>query len=309
MEIKYKSIFKNEMNDYIAYEKSMNFKIISTKKLKNLDMYFVKIKKNDKTITEVDFKNYIYNYSSNLNEYEKYSILLKFSKFLIRFGNTNVFFEEIKFDNLTFYEPYIYSDLEIKKILYIIDNQEYKNKYLKNSYPVIFRLLIATGMRISEILNLKYKDIDLDNDSIDINLSKEYISRRIYISKTMKKVIIKYLKIFNFKNNDKLFNTDEHSVLKVFKKVVNTLGIKASKIRLHDLRHTMATKAYINLINKNIEPEEALLYLQIYMGHSDVPSTEYYLHMTDNMQNKIKNKMKQYSPNLFPRVGRGRCNE
>lgn len=309
MEMKYNSIFKNEMHNYISYEKSMNFKNISTKKLKDLDMYFVKTKKNEKTITEDNFNDYIYSYSSKLSEYEKYSILLRFSKFLIRFGNTNVFFEEIHFDDSSNYEPYIYSDSEINKILHIIDNQEYKNNNSKYIYPVIFRLLISTGMRISEVLNLKYKNIDLNNDSIDIILSKEHISRKIYISKSMKKTMEKYLNLFNFKDNDKLFNTSEYKVLKMFKNILNTLSIKPLKVRLHDLRHTMATKAYINLINKNIEPEEALLYLQIYMGHSTIPSTEYYLHMTDNMQNDIKNKMKQYSPDLFPKVKRGKCNE
>ncbi len=309
MEIKYNSIFKKEMYNYIAYEKAINLKKSSIRKLKDLDTYFVKIKKKEKSITEENFNNYIYGYSSKLSGYEKYSIIIRFAKFLIRFGNTNIFFEEIQFDNLSYYDPYIYSDLEIKKILNIIDNQEYKEKNLKFIYPVIFRLLIATGMRISEVLNLKYKDIDLENEAIDIILSKEHISRRIYISKSMKKAIKKYLNLFHFKDNDKIFNTSEYKVLKVFKGAVNTLGIKILKIRLHDLRHTMATKAYINLINKNIEPEEALLYLKIYLGHIEISSTEYYLHMTENMQNDIKNKMKQYSPNLFPKVKEGKCNE
>lgn len=310
MELKYKSIFKDDINRLIMYENAMNFKNTSKIDLYDLDNYFIHIKKNKKTLTEDEFKNYIYDYKfSKLSEYKRYLIILKFSKFLIRFGNTNIFFEEIKFNNTSNFEPHIYNELEMKKILLNIDKRKYYNVNFKYVYPVLFRLLFSTGMRISEALSLKYKDIDLDDDSINIILSKENISRKIYISDSMKNVFVKFFNLMSFENDDILFKTTQVNALYVFKQVVNDVNIKANEIRVHDIRHSFAVMSLEKMIKNNIEPEEALLYLEKYMGHSNILSTEYYLHMTDNMKKDIINTMKNYMPDLYPDIKEGVDNE
>ena len=188
------------------------------------------------------------------------------------------------------------------KILSIIDKRQYWNKNFYYEYPVLFRLLYSTGLRISEALNIKFNDIDLTNSSINITLSKENISRKIYFSNSMKKVITKYFKIMNFKNNQYIFTTTKQNALIVFKSVVKELGIKANSTRLHDLRHSFSVTAFEKMINENIEPEEALLCLEKFMGHSSISSTEYYLHMTDNMKKEIIDTMEKQQPNLYPKI-------
>mgnify|MGYP002860640110 FL=1 len=306
MEIKYKSVFKNSIKDLILYEKAMNFKHNDKLYLHDLDNYFLYINKKNKNITEEDFNNYIYNFEgSSIDTHKRYLIILKFCKFLIRFGNTNIFYEEINFDNNNSFQPHIYSEDEMKKILLVIDNRNYGNNNFSYEYPVLFRLLYSTGLRISEALNIKYNDIDLDDNSINITLSKENISRKIYFSNSMKKVIIKYFKVINFNENDYIFTTTKANALLVFKNVVKKLDIKLSRIRLHDLRHSFSVTAFDKLIKKNIEPEEALLYLEKFMGHSNISSTEYYLHMTDKMKQEITDTMKKQYPDLYPKIKDG----
>lgn len=262
--------------------------------------------KKTKTITEKDFNNYIYQCGdSTINTKKRYLTILKFCKFLIRFGNTNIFFEEINFDNKNVFEPHIYTVDEIGKILSYIDAKKYKKKKFCYEYPVLFRLLYSTGLRISEALNIKFKDVNLDNDSIDIILSKENISRRIYISASMKKVMIKYFKLINFHDNDYIFETSEYNALLLFKESVRQANLKIDRIRLHDLRHSFLVTAFDNMVKNNIEPEEALLYLEKYVGHSSILSTEYYLHMTDNMKKEIIDTMKNNNPNLYPKIKAG----
>ena len=306
MEIKYKSVFKNDIKDIILYEKAMNFKHSNKFYLYDLDNYFLSVNKKNKNITEEDFNNYIYNFkSSTINTHERYLIMLKFCKFLIRFGNTNIFYEEINFDNNSLFQPHIYTEEEMKKILLAIDKRKYGNHKFSYEYPVLFRLLYSTGLRISEALNIKYNNIDLDDNSINIILSKENISRKIYFSKSMKKVIIKYFKIMNFNDDDYIFTTTKQNALLVFKNIVKRMDIKTDSIRLHDLRHSFSVIAFDKLVKKNIEPEEALLYLEKFMGHSNISSTEYYLHMTDKMKQEIIDIMKIQHPDLYPKIKDG----
>ncbi len=310
MEIKYKSIFEEEMNNMILYEISMNFKNNNKIKLYDLDFYFIHINKKDKSITKQDFNNYIYNFSnSNLNMHKRYLIILSFCKFLLRFGNTNVFYEEINFENNSLFKPHIYTKKEMNKFFSIIDNKTFKKTNFNFEYPVLFRLLYSTGMRISEALNLKFSDIDLNDNVVNIIVSKENISRKIYISNSMKKVFMKYFQIMQFNANNYIFTTTKGNALYVFKKVVNSTNIPTNSIRLHDLRHSFAVTAFDKMIRMNIEPEEALLYLEKYLGHSSISSTEYYLHMTDNMQNEIISNMNKKFPNLYPNIKAGEIND
>ena len=59
------------------------------------------------------------------------------------------------------------------------------------------------------------------------------------------------------------------------------------------------------MIKKNIEPEEVLIYLEKFMGHSTISSTEYYLHMTENMKSEVTNTMKQYASDIYPKIKDG----
>ncbi len=309
MEIKFKSVFKKDINNMLLYEQAMNFKYSDKLNLYDLDNYFISINKKTKDINEEDYYNYIYNYNnSNINNYQRYLIIIKFCKYLIRFGNTNIFFEEIKFKDNVLYQPHIYSKEEIEKIFNLIDNKKYKNTRFNFEYPVLFRLLYSTGLRISEALNIKFNDVDLSDNSINILLSKENISRKIYFSNTMKKVLNKYFKLIDFKNNDYLFTTTKENSQLTFRNIVNELNIKTISIRQHDLRHTFAVESFNKLIKMDIEPEEALLYLEKYLGHSNISSTEYYLHMTNNMKKEIIKTMKNYKPDLYPKV-KGGINE
>ena len=306
MELKYKSIFKDDIHDMLLYEKAMNFKRGNKIALYDLDCYFSKINKRSKNITEDEFDFYIYKYNeSTLNTYQKYLIILKFCKFLIRFGNTNVFYREITFNNDSSFNPHIYTEEEMKTILVKIDTKKYSNKVFSYEYPVLFRLLYSTGLRISEALNIKFKDVDLNNNSINIMLSKENISRKIYFSVSMKKVLIKYFNIINFDNDEYIFTTTKENALSVFKNIVKRLNIETNSIRLHDLRHSFSTIAFDKMIKKNIEPEEVLIYLEKFMGHSTISSTEYYLHMTENKKSEVTNTMKQYASDIYPKIKDG----
>lgn len=126
-------------------------------------------------------------------------------------------------------------------------------------------ILIYTGLRISEFLNLENKDIDLLNKIVYIKDSKTRAGiRKIPISdKIIELFKTKYStkKYFHYNNNKR---ENYQSFLKGFRNVLNSLGI--SEHRIHDTRHTFAT-----LLSDNDANETSIIKL---IGHSDYKTTQ-----------------------------------
>lgn len=136
-----------------------------------------------------------------------------------------------------------------------------------NEFVYTILILIYTGMRISEFLDLKNKDIDLENKTIKIVNSKTTAGMRI---------IPIFSKIFNlFKNN--MFLGREYFIKGVrnermsysayksnFEKTLSELGLQEHTI--HDTRHTFAT--ILNNSNANSTSITKLI------GHKNFATTE-----------------------------------
>jgi len=79
--------------------------------------------------------------------------------------------------------PYVFSDEEIRRLFHAIDTQplsEMSNRALVD--PVLFRVLYATGMRISEALNLQLRDVDPARATLEVRDSKNRESRVVPIT-------------------------------------------------------------------------------------------------------------------------------
>ncbi len=79
--------------------------------------------------------------------------------------------------------PYVFSDEEICRLFDTIDTQplsEMSNRALVD--PVLFRVLYATGMRISEALNLQLRDVDPARATLEVRDSKNRESRVVPIT-------------------------------------------------------------------------------------------------------------------------------
>lgn len=152
-----------------------------------------------------------------------------------------------------------------EEINILFDNVNSKKKYINLSFVVL--ILIYTGLRISEFLNLKVSDIDLKNRTINVFKSKTKNGiRSIPISN-------KVIKLFNdnINYNQEYFyysnkNTKVHYATfeKQFGKMLKLLELQEHTI--HDTRHTFAT--LLNNANANSTSITKLI------GHSDFSITE-----------------------------------
>ncbi len=149
---------------------------------------------------------------------------------------------------------------------------------------VIISLLIETGLRASELLSIKWGDVDLEAREIYVRSTKYGEERVVFIGDLSKKALEAW-KARADGNDDRVVPITYTALYKRLKKLALRAGIDPRRIRPHVLRHTFATEA----LKKGLP----LPALQRILGHRDIKTTQIYLHM---VKDDIKNMyMKIYS--------------
>ena len=156
------------------------------------------------------------------------------------------------------------------------DDYEYRNR-------LILEMLFATGLRVSELSNIKIKDIDFSEREIKI-MGKGSKERIVFYNKECAIVLDSYLKecrskLLNGKDSEYLFinhlgdKLTDRGIRLIIDKIVKKSCIK-SKVSPHTFRHTFATM----LLNEgcNIKSVQELL------GHSSLGTTGIYTHLTND---------------------------
>lgn len=154
---------------------------------------------------------------------------------------------------------------------------------------VILELFYATGMRLSELVNLKDTDIDLGNETIKV-LGKRNKERLIPFGHSVKEMFVLYLAEKQRFDSPYLFLTDKGK--QIYSRMVHRIvtGILARVTTLdkkspHVLRHTFAT----HLLNNGAE----LNAVKELLGHANLSATQIYTH---NTIEKLKKVYKQAHP-------------
>lgn len=153
---------------------------------------------------------------------------------------------------------------------------------------LIVELLYATGIRVSELVNIKLNDIDYTEKSIRI-LGKGNKERIVYYGEYAKCALEDYLnnarnELLKSNKCDYLFINNKHSKLTTrgVEKIIDTIIEKSSikhKISPHTLRHTFAT----HLLNEGAD----LRSVQTLLGHSSISTTGIYTHVSlDRLRNE-----------------------
>jgi len=117
-------------------------------------------------------------YEKNSTAIRKSSIIRSFGRYLVAvLRNKDVYIVPtlVKRGQKTFV-PYVFTHDEIARLLHEVRNYQPKQEYTRtpnmvNSMSCIFTMLYCTGMRISEVTNLKTREVDLEQRIIHINTS------------------------------------------------------------------------------------------------------------------------------------------
>lgn len=156
------------------------------------------------------------------------------------------------------------------------------NIYLQRNY-IMFRVLLETGLRLSEMLHLKVYDFDFKTNTILVKKTKTNLERYVFFSNETKDLLNKYIVSARLEYNIFIdFITgnilETYSVESICTRLRKRLQIKKS-INPHKWRHTFATN--FNRRNGNMEVLRQIL------GHTSLKTTQKYLHVNvDDLRNE-----------------------
>jgi integrase/recombinase XerC len=173
-------------------------------------------------------------------------------------------------------------DVLLDSIEFGIDFEGQRNK-------LMMELFYATGMRLSEMINLKQVNVSLSSQQLKV-LGKRNKERIIPFNNELKRLLEAYLTQEEVKNKEYLFITKTGKKLyeKFVYRVVNkylSLVTSIQKKSPHVLRHTFATHMLNNGADLNAIKE--------LLGHANLSATQVYTH---NTVEKLKNVHKQAHP-------------
>lgn len=281
----------NKYLDYLKFERKLSKNTILSYKndLNDLYLYFNEdiINNNDSEMTK-----YIYSLKElNARSLAHHiTVINSFYEFLISEEIIQINpCEGIKSPKLPNKLPNYLTEDEVDKLMNI--NLETPYSYRNKA---MFELLYATGLRVSELVSLKFNDIDLNNDFVRV-IGKGSKERIVPVSDLAIKWLSIYLNQYRpiiLKNRDSeyLFISNalkpitRQGFFKIIKQEVKRAGINKD-VSPHVLRHSFAT----HLLNHGAD----LRVIQELLGHSDISTTQIYTHLVNE---KIKKDYEEYHP-------------
>lgn len=175
----------------------------------------------------------------------------------------------------------ILRDKQLREIIYYVKSLPNKNNNLM--YKVLILLLIDTGARIKEILNIKKSNIDLKNQEILLETTKTDIDRYVYFHTDTKEYLKELISLKDNKSQFILFNIDKNrqinydDVRYIMKKI--KFDLNYNKLNSYMFRHTFGTRL--------VENGADLFSVKKIMGHEKITTTQIYIHTSNKHTKKV----------------------
>jgi len=184
---------------------------------------------------------------------------------------------DLKFAKRSHRLPVVLSKNEVNKIINALTNSKHK---------LMLSLAYGSGLRVSEVVSLKVKDIDLKELIIHIKSGKGKKDRITVVPKKIQKDLQKRISEKN--NEEYVFESERggklttHTAQKVFSNALKNSGIKKSAT-FHSLRHSFAT----HLLENGVD----VRYVQELLGHKSIQTTQVYTKVTNPKLKNIKSPL------------------
>lgn len=176
--------------------------------------------------------------------------------------------------------PIVLSREEVQRMFSVCENLKHKS---------ILCLLYSCGLRVSELINLKWSHIDRSRMIINIIAAKGNKDRQVMLSESIIPTLEEYYR--TYKSKEYVLNgwKDEpqytaESVGKVVKKLALLAGIN-KRVYTHLMRHNCFTHMVENGVDINL--------IQRLAGHANVKTTSIYCHISHNLISKIQSPINQ----------------
>ena len=189
--------------------------------------------------------------------------------------------------------PYLFTDEELAALFLQIDSYVCSHDpFRPHLLQTYFRLTYTCGLRPSEGRELKRANVDLKTGEIRIVNTKWHKSRTVVMSDDMLYLAREYsvLRDTAYPNDDYFFPTGGNKPFTAQNMQTRFRAFFAQTkpnipedmlpaVRVYDLRHCFATTVLNKWLDEKRDLNSRLPYLQTYMGHKELASTAYYIHL------------------------------
>ena len=295
---KFKTIKKNFF-EFLEYDKGYSRKTIESydRDIKKFEVYIEEFSINFKQLSKENIFDFHLDLSKSIGP-RSFSRMLSSLRTFYKYLFSEKIINDVVLNSIQTYpspkfKKSVPSFLSEKKIYEVIDKIDLskKNEFIKMRDKAIIMLFFTSGLRLEEMTNLIFRDIDFANNSIKIfgkggkerfskfdNFTKDLIIR--YLKKIKKYPLLKsniHNNLFVDKDNKSLTRDNIQYI------VMNNLkGLSLSSFGPHTLRHSFAT----HLLNKGV----GISAIQSLLGHSKLSSTQIYTHVSLNKLQDTINK-------------------
>lgn len=197
--------------------------------------------------------------------------------------------------------PYIFTKDELERLFTAIDKTAMSaGSPLRHLVmPVLFRLIYACGLRVSEAAKVRTVDVDLSQGVMMIYGTKGDKDRMVGISDSMLKCMVNYRNnpLMGAIESEYFFPApdggyyDSSTLYAYFRKYLFSAGIphkgRGKGPRVHDLRHSFAVHVLNQWSREGKDLYTCIPILRMYLGHSRITATEKYLRLVPEAYNEL----------------------
>jgi len=244
-----------------------------------LKIFFEKsTKDHPKNINETDIKDFLSQFKEVNTQKVYHSSIKKFYDICL---NQKDKFKYIPYAKKNERLPIVLSQEEVQRMFDVCENTKHKT---------MLALLYSTGLRVSELINLKWSHIDRSRMIINVIAAKGNKDRQVMLPETLIPLLTKYYR--EYKSKEYVFNGQfgpqysDNSVNQVMKQLAEKAGIN-KKVHTHLMRHNCFTHMVENGVDINL--------IQRLAGHKSVKTTAIYTHISDNIISKINSPINNIS--------------
>jgi integrase/recombinase XerD len=188
--------------------------------------------------------------------------------------------------------PEFMNESELKRFLDAIDKTPFKSAALRNR--LIVKFIIYTGMRVSEALGLKIRDITKEKDCFTLRVRGKGNKYRIVLIKRslIEKELEEHLEVSPTNSEGLLFynrngaRLTQAYVSRIVEFILIIAGIRKEKNGAHMLRHTFATLLY--------HRRKDIVLVQEALGHASLNTSRIYTHFDSNKLKEAANVTEEF---------------
>lgn len=301
---KWKSKFAVQIKEYLIMKRMSGFKYETEGRMMEMfDQYCFDTGFNGDVLNDELVNNFCYgiHYEKASTRYKKEKILRGLAEYLCSIGYSSYICPVKSAPPKHTCIPYIFSEKELSLFFQAVDScppHPLSNRHIIDR--LMFRMIYGCGLRLSEALNLKLKDIDTIDGTLTILQSKNNKDRKIPMATSLvNRCIILNKEIHLFSDENTYYfksplnrRLDRSTAYRRFREYLWIAGIPHSGHgpRIHDLRHLYCIHCLKRWVLEGKDISNLFPYLSVYLGHADFRGTQYYLRLTADLYPDIISK-------------------